>query len=96
MKAGQAMTSQAQWDEHNRVMRASEVGVYAYCAHAWWLSSVEGVRPDEVGPLQSGWVVHERHGRRVVVAAALARLSYLLLMLAGLAGLGWLVSRLVS
>jgi hypothetical protein len=96
MKARQAMMSRAQRDEHNRVIRASEVGVYAYCAYAWWLGSVEGVRPDKMGPLQSGWVVHERHGRRVVVAAALARLSYLLLMLAGLAGLGWLVSRLVS
>jgi hypothetical protein len=89
-------TTGAQWDEHNRVIRASEVGVYAYCAHAWWLGSVEGVRPDEMGPLQSGRVVHERHGRGVVFAAILTRLSYLLLMLAGLAGLAWLVSRLVG
>lgn len=90
------MTPQARWNEHNRVIRASEIGVYAYCAHAWWLGVVEGVRPDNVRPLQSGWIVHERHGRRVVLAAALTRLSYVLLVLAGLVGLMWLVSRLVG
>jgi hypothetical protein len=96
MKTSGEMTPQARWDEHNRVIRASEIGVYAYCGHAWWLGAVEGVRPDDVRPLQSGWVVHERHGRRVVLAAALTRLSYLLLIMAGLAGLMWLVSRLVG
>jgi hypothetical protein len=96
MKTSGEMTSQARRDEHNRVIRASEIGLYAYCAHAWWLGAVEGVRPDDVRPLQSGWDVHERHGRRVVLAAALTRLSYVLLVLAGLAGLIWLLGRLVG
>jgi hypothetical protein len=90
------MTLEVRRDEHNRVIRASEIGLYAYCAHAWWLGAVESVRPDDVRPLLSGWDVHERHGRRVVLAAALSRLSYLLLLLAGLAGLIWLISSMVS
>ncbi len=79
-------------DKYSRVIRASEVGAYVYCAHAWWLGSVEGVQPDDMHRLQVGWATHERHGRREIFSAALTRLSYLLLLLAGLAGLGWLLS----
>jgi hypothetical protein len=75
----------------NRVIRASELGAYVYCAHAWWLGSEEGLPSQNVRALESGEKDHERHGRRLVAGALLARLSYLLLILAGLAGLGWLV-----
>ena len=79
-----------------RIIRASEVGTFAYCAHAWWLQAVEGQRPDDVCRLEAGRASHERHGRRVLVGQGLMRLAYLLLLLAGLSGLGWLASLLLG
>jgi hypothetical protein len=46
--------------------------------------------------LQIGQAAHERHGQSVILGAVLTRLSYLLLLLAGLAGVGWVVSMLVG
>lgn len=80
--------------EQGRVIRASELGTYAYCARAWWLGAIEGVRPKDVRRLQAGRAVHERHGQRVILSAGLVRLAYLLLMLAGLVGVGWVMSLL--
>ena len=82
--------------ENGRVIRASEVGAYLYCAHAWWLGPVKGRHPDNNQPLQAGWTTHERHGRQVVFGTLLTRFSYLLLLLAGLAGIGWLISVFTS
>lgn len=90
------MKVQTPQNDPERVIRASEVGAHAYCARAWWLGSVEGVRPDDVRRLQAGWTVHEQHGRRVVLSAVLTRLFYVLLILAGVAGLGWLISSFVG
>ena len=92
----QALTTHPTRDEDARAIRASEVGAYGYCAHAWWLGSVQGVRPDDVRLLESGSAVHERHGRRMIVSTALMRLAYLLLLLAGMAGTGWLISLLLG
>jgi hypothetical protein len=82
--------------DRDRVIRASEVGAHVYCARAWWLGSVEGVRPDDVRRLQTGSTVHEQHGRRVILGHLLIRLFYVLLILAGVAGLGWLMSSLLG
>ncbi len=79
-----------------RVIRASEVGAYAYCAHAWWLGRVEGRRPEHTARLSAGRAAHERHGMQMLLSAALVRLGYLLLALAGLTGLTWIVSALLS
>ena len=90
------MTTNRPQSDQGRVIRASEVGAYAYCAHAWWLGAVEGARPEDVRRLQSGQAIHEQHGQRVILGAALQRLAYLLLLLAGLAGAAWLVGLLVG
>jgi hypothetical protein len=82
--------------EQERVIRASEVGAYAYCAHAWWLGGVEGVRSQNRPHLRAGRAAHERHGRQVLIGAFLTRLAYLLLLLAGLAGVGWVISSLLG
>ncbi len=92
MKTRLAMPANTPGDESGRVIRASEVGTYVYCAHAWWLRSVEGIRPEETQRLEAGQAAHERHGQQAILGAALTRLAYLLLLLAGLAGIGWLVS----
>jgi hypothetical protein len=85
------MTNEPARQDPQRVIRASELGAYVYCARAWWLGSQEGLPSQNTRALESGGRAHERHGRRLMIGALLARLSYLLLILAGLAGLGWLV-----
>lgn len=70
-----------------RIIRASEVGRYAYCARAWWLGSVQGV-PSAHGPeMAAGEAMHRRHGRRVRSSVALTRLALVLLALAMLAAI---------
>lgn len=75
--------------------RASEVGQYVYCARAWWLSSVQGVRPINVEELQNGQVMHRRHGQQVVAYHRLRGLGYLLLLAALLLSviLFWMLTR---
>lgn len=46
------------------MLRASDVGRYAYCARAWWLATVKGV-PTEPTRLAAGTEAHARHHRRV-------------------------------
>lgn len=67
-----------------RLIRASEVGRYAYCARAWWLQTVQGVAPEPTR-LAAGVEAHARHGRRAALAVWQARLGVLLLALATLA-----------
>lgn len=90
------MTARLSRKAQSRVIRASEVGAYVYCAHAWWLGTVQDLRTDYGQRLQAGWATHERHGQQVLLGALLTRLSYLVLLLAGLAGLGWLISQLIA
>jgi hypothetical protein len=90
------MTTNTPPDAHHRIIRASEVGAFSYCARAWWLGSVQGLRPDDVRPFQAGQSAHERHGRRVLLGILLMRLAYFLLLLAGIVGAGWLVSLLAA
>lgn len=80
--------------ERGRVVRASEVGTFVYCARAWWLGAVQGLRPQDTRRLQAGQAVHERHGQKVLLGNALTRLAWLLLTLAGLVGVGWAMQAL--
>lgn len=64
------------------IIRASEVGEYAYCARSWWLHRVHGVSSSNVAALQSGQQTHDRHGRAV---ASVQRQRRLALALAALA-----------
>ncbi|GIV85084.1 MAG: hypothetical protein KatS3mg052_2091 [Candidatus Roseilinea sp.] len=75
---------------HQHVIRASDIGQYAYCARAWWLISVVGAPSANAAELQRGAAMHRRHGRAmwlsgvlVIVAAALAGLA-LLILIAGI------------
>ncbi|MCS6844808.1 MAG: hypothetical protein NZ528_10905 [Caldilineales bacterium] len=60
------------------LIRASEVGEYAYCARAWWLRRVQGVPSTNVEALQAGRQAHSRHGRRVAAAQRQQRWAWLL------------------
>ena len=73
----------------NRIIRASEIGQYDFCAKAWWLGSIEGVPPSNLSQLQAGTAAHEEHGRQVkrasqlqVAAIVLVGLGVIVLMLA--------------
>lgn len=65
----------------DRIIRASELGQYDYCAKAWWLGSVEGVPPSNVRELQAGTAAHETHGRQVNRAARVQQIAIGLLVL---------------
>ena len=54
-----------------RLIRASEIGEYAFCHRAWWLRAVEGREPDNRRRLLVGSARHRRHGRMVGVSRAL-------------------------
>lgn len=70
-----------------RVIRASEVGQYAYCAQAWWLGRVEGRPSAHQDALRDGARTHRAHGRRVRATARMMRIGYALLALALLTAL---------
>lgn len=74
------------------VIRASEIGRYAYCAHAWWLGSVQGLPSDHRQEMAAGETAHVRHGRGVRTSLQMRRLAYGLLLLALVAGAVWLAA----
>jgi CRISPR/Cas system-associated exonuclease Cas4 (RecB family) len=76
-----------------RVIRASEIGQYVYCAHAWWLGNVEGIPSSHLEEMAAGEAVHRQHGRGVRAALLLRRLAYAVLLLAAIAALFWLLGR---
>lgn len=75
------------------LVRASDVGLYAYCARAWWLARVQEAGHDEPARLAHGTASHAAHGRQVrrVEQARLAAIALIaigaLLLLAVLATL---------
>lgn len=64
-----------------RVIRASEIGQYDFCAKAWWLGSIEGVPPSNVRELQAGTTAHEQHGQQISRAGQLQRAAIGLLII---------------
>jgi hypothetical protein len=73
-------------DTTERIIRASEVGRYTFCARAWWLGAVQGLPSAHWREMAAGQTAHLRHGRRVRASVTLRWLAYLLLALAALVG----------
>ena len=65
-----------------RVIRASELAQYAYCAKAWWLGSVQGVASSNTHELAHGEHVHRAHGRRVWLAGMLRMAAFAIVAVA--------------
>jgi hypothetical protein len=84
----------------SRVLRASEIGSYAYCSRGWWLSRVLGYASAHTEQMAMGEEEHLSHGRDVVSSHRLERLGYTLVFLGvGVGFLGviwWLASGLVG
>ena len=73
-------------------IRASDVGLYVFCARAWRLKA-EGYASQNVAEMTAGTASHRRHGGRVAAYALARRLSLVLFALALLALALWLVAR---
>jgi len=69
----------------DRIIRASELGQYSFCAKAWWLGSVEGVPSANVREIDAGTSAHEQHGQTVQASVWLNRVGIACLILGVLA-----------
>lgn len=69
----------------DRVVRASELGQYSFCAKAWWLGSVGGVPSANVREMDAGTSAHEQHGQAVQISVWLNRVGVACLILGALA-----------
>lgn len=67
-------------EQVDRIIRASEVGQYVYCAHAWWLARVENLPSAHLEAIDAGKEIHRRHGQGVRMSLTLRRLGYALLI----------------
>ena len=72
-----------------RIIRASEIGQYLFCARAWWLGAIEGVPPSNVRELETGNWAHVRHGRTVVVAGLAQRVAIGFLLIGVVLAIAW-------
>jgi hypothetical protein len=79
-----------------RIIRASEIGQYAYCARAWWLGSIEELPSSHRREMAAGEAIHLRHGQGVRASLALVWLAYAVLLLAVVVGAVWAVSALIG
>jgi hypothetical protein len=77
----------------DRIIRASELGQYAFCAQAWWLGSVEGAPSANVREMDAGASAHEQHGRTVQLAVWLRRTGMVCLALGLLMLISFLAMR---
>lgn len=61
------------------IIRASEIGEYVYCARAWWLRRVAGLKPEGQARRDLGVRLHTRHGRAVAASGLLLWIAVALL-----------------
>lgn len=77
------------------LVRASDIGLWAYCHRAWWLARVHKAPHRYPERLAHGTAVHETHGRVIVRAQRAQQWARILLalgvLLLGIALVLWLV-----
>ncbi|MFZ1755972.1 MAG: hypothetical protein WBO46_24070 [Caldilineaceae bacterium] len=71
------------------LVRASDIGAWAFCNRAWWLANVQKAQHENPTVLSRGDEAHEAHGQAVIQAGRLQRIG-LWLLIAGV-GLGGLL-----
>jgi hypothetical protein len=64
-----------------RVLRASELGSYLYCARAWWYQR-QGIPSENQAELKTGTNFHQQHARGVLLSFLLRAAALFLLILA--------------
>ena len=65
------------------LVRASDIGAWAFCNRAWWLAHVQHAEHENPAALSRGDEAHAAHGQAVTQAGWQQRLG-LLLLAAGL------------
>jgi hypothetical protein len=63
------------------LVRASDIGAWAYCRRAWYLAQVRGVAHARPEALEQGTQAHTQHGRQVRRAGQMQRAGIWLMML---------------
>ena len=76
-----------------RIIRASEVGTYLYCARAWWYQQ-QGVRSSHQVKMNAGSELHRHHGRQVRTFIVLRIMAMILLILALVLLISYFIGRL--
>lgn len=61
------------------LVRASDVGLYAFCARAWWLARVQDADHDNPARLAHGASVHSAHGAQVRRIGQARRAAFVLI-----------------
>jgi hypothetical protein len=74
------------------VIRASDIGLYVFCARAWRLKA-DGFESQNVAEMAAGSEAHAAHGRRVAASLLARRLSLVLFGLALLVLALWWFAR---
>ncbi len=81
---------------NSKVLKASEIGSYAYCERGWWLSRVLGYRSAHRESMALGEQAHLSHGSAVVASHRLERWGYIMVFLGVSLGLLTLIWWLAS
>lgn len=74
------------------LVRASDIGLWAFCQRAWWLAQVQHAPHQNPQVLARGTEVHARHGAQVRQAEGMQRIGAWL----GIAALLALAAALVA
>jgi hypothetical protein len=62
------------------LVRASDIGAWAYCRRAWYLANVRGVAHARPELLQRGNEAHAQHGQQVRRAGTMQRIGMWLIV----------------
>ena len=64
-----------------KIIRASEIGSYLYCARAWWYHQ-QGIESTNQAEMTAGTELHRQHGRAVITSGLTRTLAVILLLVA--------------
>ncbi len=68
------------------LVRASDIGLAAFCRRAWWLARVQGVPHQRPVVLDKGVAAHKAHGQTVQRAQWQMRLGWIVLAVGMIGG----------
>ncbi len=78
------------------LVRASDIGLWAFCHRAWWLAQVKDVAHQNPAILARGAQMHADHGTRVRQARRLQRAGLVILALALLLLLAAVIAQVMA
>ena len=76
----------------DEVIRASDIGLYVFCARAWRLKA-DGYASQNVAAMEAGTAAHHAHGASVVATNRMRRLSIALFLVAAVVLVLWFFLR---